>query len=163
MHTAYTKFEKQHGVRSTLESTVLGKRRIQYEDELANDRHNYDVWLDYCRLEEDAFRDLRAEGATPDEHQQAVVRAREVYEQAVSQVPPADEKRHWRRYIFLWLNYALFEETEIKVRFSFGGVPFLFVDSPMIGLRSDERDIPDGGKFGAAQAVHVRETVDHVC
>jgi len=40
---------------------------------------------------------------------------REVYERAVSQVPPGNEKRFWRRYIFLWLDYALFEEIETKV------------------------------------------------
>lgn len=40
---------------------------------------------------------------------------REVYERAVAQVPPGDEKRFWRRYIFLWLDYALFEEIETKV------------------------------------------------
>jgi len=42
-------------------------------------------------------------------------RVREVYERAVAQVPPGDEKRFWRRYIFLWLDYALFEEIETKV------------------------------------------------
>ncbi len=35
---------------------MLGKRRIQYEDELANDSRNYDVWFDYARLEEGALR-----------------------------------------------------------------------------------------------------------
>ena len=40
---------------------------------------------------------------------------REVYERAVAQVPPGNEKRFWRRYIFLWLDYALFEEIETKV------------------------------------------------
>ena len=42
-------------------------------------------------------------------------RVREWYERAVAQVTPGGEKRHWRRYIFLWLFYALFEETETKV------------------------------------------------
>ncbi|KAG8923248.1 NineTeen Complex (NTC) component, partial [Tulasnella sp. 418] len=41
-------------------------------------------------------------------------KVREVYERAVAQVPPGNEKRHWRRYIFLWLNYAIFEELETK-------------------------------------------------
>ncbi|KAH9848939.1 hypothetical protein C2E23DRAFT_888769 [Lenzites betulinus] len=90
LYAAYTKFEKQHGTRSTLESTVLGKRRIQYEEELSHDGRNYDVWFDYARLEEGALRDLREEGST------------------------GGEKRHWRRYIFLWLYYALFEEIETK-------------------------------------------------
>jgi crooked neck len=114
LYAAYTKFEKQHGTRSTLESTVLGKRRIQYEEELSHDGRNYDIWFDYARLEENALRDLREDGEDVEE---AVGRVREVYERAVAQVPPGGEKRHWRRYIFLWLDYALFEEIETKVRF----------------------------------------------
>ncbi|KAJ7709731.1 hypothetical protein B0H17DRAFT_999105 [Mycena rosella] len=114
LYAAYTKFEKQHGTRTTLESTVLGKRRIQYEEELSHDGRNYDVWFDYARLEEGAWRDLKDEGATTEEEEAAAVRVREVYERAVSQVPPGGEKRHWRRYIFLWLDYALFEEIETK-------------------------------------------------
>ena len=116
LYAAYTKFEKQHGTRTTLESTVLGKRRIQYEEELQHDGRNYDVWFDYARLEEGALRELREEGATSEEEERATNRVREVYERAVAQVPPGGEKRHWRRYIFLWLFYALFEETETKVR-----------------------------------------------
>jgi crooked neck len=115
LYAVYTKFEKQHGTRTTLESTVLGKRRIQYEEELSHDGRNYDVWFDYARLEEGDYRQLREEGATAEEEEQAVARVREVYERAVAQVPPGNEKRHWRRYIFLWLDYALFEEIETKV------------------------------------------------
>ncbi|ESK94476.1 pre-mrna-splicing factor clf1 [Moniliophthora roreri MCA 2997] len=114
LYASYTKFEKQHGTRNTLESTVLGKRRIQYEEELSHDRRNYDVWFDYARLEEGAWRDLKEEGATAEEEEAAAARVREVYEQAVAQVPPGNEKRHWRRYVFLWLDYALFEEVETK-------------------------------------------------
>ncbi|KAH9931196.1 TPR-like protein [Amylocystis lapponica] len=113
LYAAYTKFEKQHGSRSTLESTVLGKRRIQYEEELAHDGRNYDVWFDYARLEEGAFKDLQEEGATSEEEGRAIGRVREVYERAVAQVPP-ERKETWRRYIFLWLDYALFEEIETK-------------------------------------------------
>lgn len=115
LYAAYTKFEKQHGTRSTLESTVLGKRRIQYEEEVSHDGRNYDVWFDYARLEEGALIELREEGATNEEEEQAINRVREVYERAVAQVPPGNEKRFWRRYIFLWLDYALFEEIETKV------------------------------------------------
>ena len=34
-----------------------------------------------------------------------------MYERAIANVPPSTEKRHWRRYVFLWLLYAIFEET----------------------------------------------------
>ncbi|GLB39792.1 putative pre-mRNA-splicing factor CLF1 [Lyophyllum shimeji] len=114
LYASYTKFEKQHGSSSTLENTVLGKRRIQYEDELAHDGRNYDAWFDYTRLEEEAWCDLVNAGATPEEKEAAAGRVREVYERAVAQVPPSTEKRHWRKYILLWLNYALFEEIETK-------------------------------------------------
>lgn len=90
--------------------TILGKRRLQYEEELSHESRNYDVWFDYARLEEDACRG-------DNNSEDAIKRVREVYERAVAQVPPTrDEKRHWRRYIFLWLNYALFEEMDTKVR-----------------------------------------------
>ena len=89
--------------------TILGKRRLQYEEELSHESRNYDVWFDYARLEEDACKG-------DNNSEDAIKRVREVYERAVAQVPPTrDEKRHWRRYIFLWLNYALFEEMDTKV------------------------------------------------
>lgn len=40
---------------------------------------------------------------------------REVYERAIANIPPIQEKRHWKRYIYLWINYALYEELEVKV------------------------------------------------
>lgn len=95
---------------------MLGKRRIQYEEEVTHDGRNYDVWFDYSRLEEGAYRDVKDEGSTQEELDAAVARVREVYERAVANVPPGGEKRHWRRYIFLWLDYALFEEIETRVR-----------------------------------------------
>lgn len=72
------------------------------------------------------MRSLREEDAADDEIESAMNRVREVYERAVAQVPPGDLKRHWRRYIFLWLDYALFEELETKVCFiSMVFFPFL--------------------------------------
>ena len=39
---------------------------------------------------------------------------RDTYERAIANVPPSHIKRHWRRYIYLWINYALYEELEAK-------------------------------------------------
>ncbi|KAJ4974527.1 hypothetical protein NE237_007701 [Protea cynaroides] len=41
-------------------------------------------------------------------------RIREVYERAIANVPPAAEKRYWQRYIYLWINYALYEELDAE-------------------------------------------------
>ncbi|CCA67446.1 probable protein CCN1-putative cell cycle control protein [Serendipita indica DSM 11827] len=114
LYAAYTKFEKQHGTRTTVEATVWSKRRIQYEDEVVADPFNYDTWFDFARLEEDAYRALRDDGESEEELEKAIGRVREVYERAVATVPLANEKRMWRRYIFLWLYYAVFEEIETK-------------------------------------------------
>lgn len=91
----YLAFEKRHGNREGIEDAIISSRREQYEDLLTKDRYDYDVWFDYIRLEE-------AEG-DPN-------RIRKVYERAVDCVPPITEKRYWRRYIYLWINYALYEE-----------------------------------------------------
>ncbi|GFZ48018.1 Pre-mRNA-splicing factor CLF1 [Saitozyma sp. JCM 24511] len=109
LYSQYTKFEKQHGDRAGVELTVLGKRRIQYEEELAYDATNYDVWFSLARLEEDAYRADKEDGEDVEP-----TRVREVYERAVANVPPGMEKRYWRRYIVLWLQYAAFEEIDTK-------------------------------------------------
>lgn len=97
LHKAYTTFEKQFGDKDGVEDVVLSKRRRHYEELVKENPKNYDAWFDYAGLEESS-RDAG--------------RVRDVYERAVAQVPPTREKRHWRRYIFLWIFYAIWEETE---------------------------------------------------
>ncbi len=99
LYNEYTTFEKQFGDKDGIEDVVVAKRRVKYEDEVGESPMNYDVWFDYLKLEEMAHD---------------IDRIRELYERAIAQVPPSNEKRHWRRYIYLWLNYALFEEVETK-------------------------------------------------
>lgn len=99
LYEAYTQFEKQFGDKDGVEDVLIGKRRRQYEEQVTENPKNYDAWFDYARLEEMA--------GEPD-------RVRDVYERAIAQIPPTQEKRHWRRYIYLWINYALYEELETK-------------------------------------------------
>lgn len=99
LHKAYTTFEKQFGDRDGVEDVVLSKRRVHYEELVRENPHNYDAWFDFASLEESAG-----------DHD----RTRDVYERAVAQLPPTQEKRHWRRYIYLWVFYAIWEEMEGK-------------------------------------------------
>lgn len=99
LHKSYTTFEKQFGDREGVEDVILSKRRVQYEEEIKENPKNYDVWFDYARLEETSGD---------------VDRVRDVYERAIAQIPPTQEKRHWRRYIYLWIFYAIWEEMESK-------------------------------------------------
>ncbi|CAO3649778.1 unnamed protein product [Cunninghamella blakesleeana] len=99
LYNQYTNFEKQYGDTEGIENVVVGKRRVQYEEEIENNPKNYDVWFDYIKLEESVGE---------------INRIRDIYERAIAQMPPAEEKRYWRRYIYLWINYALFEELETE-------------------------------------------------
>lgn len=95
----YTKFEKRFGNRSGIENVIVSKRKIQYENEVKENPHNYDTWFDYLRLSEE-------EGNSD--------ATRELYERAIANIPPVEEKRHWRRYIYLWVYYAVYEELVMK-------------------------------------------------
>lgn len=93
----YTVHEKKFGSRAAIEDVIVSKRRFKYEEEVKTNPYNYDAWFDYLRL-------LEADGNTE--------QIRETYERAIANVPPSKEKRHWRRYIYLWINYAVYEELE---------------------------------------------------
>ncbi|KAJ7952117.1 crooked neck-like protein 1 [Quillaja saponaria] len=97
LYRKFVAFEKQYGDREGIEDAIVGKRRFQYEDEVRKNPLNYDSWFDYIRLEESVGNKERI---------------REVYERAIANIPPAEEKRYWQRYIYLWINYALYEELD---------------------------------------------------
>ncbi|XP_010480505.1 PREDICTED: crooked neck-like protein 1 [Camelina sativa] len=99
LYKKYVSFEKQYGDKEVVEDAIVGKRRFQYEVEVRKNPLNYDSWFDYLRLEESLGNKDRI---------------REIYDRAIANVPPAEEKRYWQRYIYLWINYALFEETETE-------------------------------------------------
>ncbi|KAI6653777.1 Crooked neck-like protein 1 [Oopsacas minuta] len=96
---AYSQFEKRHGDRLAIDDVITSKRRLQYEEQLALNSRDYDLWFNYIRL---------MEGHSD------VDLLREIYERAIANIPPIQEKRYWRRYIYLWINYALFEELAAK-------------------------------------------------
>lgn len=99
LYKRFIQFEKKYGDKKDIEHVILNKRRFQYEDELKINPLNYDLWFDYIRLEESSGNKERI---------------RDVYERAISNIPPGMAKRHWKRYIYLWISYALYEEVNAK-------------------------------------------------
>jgi crooked neck len=98
VYKVFIQFEKKYGSKEGIEDVIVNKRRFQYEEEIKLNPQNYDIWFDYVRLEEGYGN---------------IERTRDVYERAVAQVPPVRvEKRFWKRYIYLWVNYAIFEELD---------------------------------------------------
>jgi crooked neck len=102
LYKAYLSFEKKHGDRKGIEQVLLTKQRREYNDRVEKDPHDYDAWFEFAKLEED-------NSASSESHDPAAVR--DVYERAVAQVPPTSTiKEHWKRYIYLWIYYATYEE-----------------------------------------------------
>ncbi|CAL8072243.1 unnamed protein product [Orchesella dallaii] len=100
LYKAYTIHEKKYGDRVGIENVILSKRKFQYEEAIQENPYDYDTWFDYCKLLENA-------------EEVDVSSTRDVYERAIAQIPPSKEKTYWRRYIYLWIKYALFEELDV--------------------------------------------------
>lgn len=96
LYNAFVKFEKQFGSCEEMEEVILNKRRSYYIEELEREPYNYDCWFDYIRLEESLPNNID--------------RIREVYEKSIANEPPAQDRKYWERYIYLWIFYAIFEE-----------------------------------------------------
>jgi crooked neck len=101
LYKRYVQFEKQHGDRAGIEDVITSKKRFAYEELVKQDPFTYDTWFDYLKLEEGQML-LDAD------------RTRDIYERAIANVPPVPDKRVWRRYIYIWLRYAIFEELRMK-------------------------------------------------
>lgn len=97
LYDAYVMFEKQHGTKDEIDDLILNKRRLLYREKVNANPLNYDAWFDLTNLE-------LSTGSFD--------RVRETFKEAVKNAPPAQEKRFWRRYIYLWINYAVFEELD---------------------------------------------------
>ncbi|VDO41226.1 unnamed protein product, partial [Onchocerca flexuosa] len=95
----YTIHEKKYGERAGIENVIVSKRRHQYEEQIAENSYNYDAWFDYIRL-------LQNEKIDREEME-------DTFERAIANVPLQPEKRYWRRYIYLWINYALYQELDV--------------------------------------------------
>ena len=102
VHADLLAFEKKHGAVDAVERQVAEQRRSDYEARVRDHPRDYDAWFDLLRLEEARFR------ATGD-----AGRCRAAYARACAQAPPVAEKRYWRRYVYLWLGRAAFEEVDV--------------------------------------------------
>lgn len=98
IYKAYTIHEKKYGDQTGIESIITNKRKIKYEEDLKENPLDYDTWFDYLRLLENEEDDANL--------------IRDSFEKAIAQIPPITEKYYWRRYIYLWIFYALFEELK---------------------------------------------------
>ena len=103
LYKAYIAFEKKRGDQSGIEDIVVQGQRAQYEKRVTDDPTDYDAWFEYAKMEEEY------EKQSSDNNSGKV---REIYERAIANIPPSQDKQYWKRYIFLWIYYALYEELQ---------------------------------------------------
>lgn len=126
LYEAYAAFERQHGDTDSIEAVLIEKRRTQFADIVKDKPFAYNTWFDWTRMEQAqavaeahalAARDFLTDQDKIFARKQlakARDRVRDTFDKAVACVPPSKtDKRMWKRYIYLWINYALFEELHM--------------------------------------------------
>ncbi|KAL0587367.1 hypothetical protein ABG067_002984 [Albugo candida] len=109
LYHAFIQFEKKHGDKKRIEDVVVAKRRVHYEKQVTVNEFDYDAWIDYMKLEETQVIECH-----DNQREDKINRVREIYERAIANVPPMQEKKYWRRYVYLWIKYAIFEELIVR-------------------------------------------------
>lgn len=93
-----TEFERLYGTLSAVEGQILVKKELKCEAAVSANPRDYDTWWELIKIKETAV------GTAAEE-------LRQVYRQATSTYPQDSEKlTKWRRYVFLWIRFALWEE-----------------------------------------------------
>lgn len=80
---------------SSFKNIIFSNKKIQYEEDLAKDPSNHELWFDYVLF-------VESQGCTR--------MIRKTYERAIAQVPKSFDKHEWRTFISIWIAYAIFEE-----------------------------------------------------
>lgn len=98
----YTKFEKNNGDKGTIDSSILLKRKLMYQQAVLKDARDHDTWWLLINIMQQ-------------DSQQTAADLRKVFQDATS-TPPEDKYKSvkWKRYIYLWIRYALWEEFDQK-------------------------------------------------
>lgn len=88
-------FESRHGGTDLIDSAVSTKEKAQLELTIYKNPRDYNAWRDYLKLEEESSTES----------------LRSLFRRSVS-VPPEEQYKlvSWRRYVFLWIKFALWEE-----------------------------------------------------
>ncbi|QRG38390.1 hypothetical protein FDK38_002798 [Candidozyma auris] len=95
IYQVFADFEKMFGTSSSIDSSVAMKRRIQYEEEVTKNPRDYNAWWEYIKAEEHS----------------SVETLRDLFRRSISTHPEEKYKSLlWRRYVFLWIKFALWEE-----------------------------------------------------
>ncbi|EZG65629.1 putative crooked neck-like pre-mRNA-splicing factor [Gregarina niphandrodes] len=102
LHGGFVNFQKRQGEVEDVEDLVLTWRKKQYEAQLEKaSGYDYDLWYMLINLEQQLY---------PKDPE----RVRRLYEGVLAKKPKSDQKKDWKRYFYVLLNWAIFEEVTAK-------------------------------------------------
>ena len=103
MKAAHVAFQRRSGGYKDIEMSILDKRREHYEQLLRKtDFYDYDVWFNLVRMEESNLNSV-AGGTT-------IETVRNIYTRFAQHPPPLRQKTAWKRFFYLFMSFAFFEE-----------------------------------------------------
>lgn len=92
----FSTFEKTYGSKGSIQSSVTLKRKAKYESDLKDDPQDYDTWWALITILQNHSKESDVAKA---------------FKSSISHAPNDRTKTiRWRRYIMLWVRYALWEE-----------------------------------------------------
>ncbi|KAG2735213.1 hypothetical protein G9P44_001427 [Scheffersomyces stipitis] len=96
--SSFTTFEKRHGNKDSIESSVLQKRKLRHQENIEKNPQDIDSWWSYIQI-------VQSENN--------IEETRNAFKGATFNVPSSKTKSiQWRRHIMLWIKYALWEEFD---------------------------------------------------
>lgn len=96
----YVQFEKQYGTINDIEYTVLQNKIYEYNELIELNPYDYDHWLDYIKMLIDT------------NYNQTIIC--ELFERSLIYAPPIHTKPSYKRYIYLYVYYALYTELVLN-------------------------------------------------
>ena len=118
LYQQYLTFEKKHGTKNQIEFVVVQQHQKDYEAKIVQNPYDYDLYIEYTTMLQD-YQQQQQHQQQPSSLSSSDAAAltttqnqiRDIYERGMGQVPPdPNHKDSWRRYIYIVIYYAIYEE-----------------------------------------------------
>lgn len=114
LYEFYSNFEKLYGSLNESDKIILDKRKKEMIDSLKENPFDYELWLELISLEEDILEGIYKTSNNNQKNEEQILIIENLYEQSISNLPINNTYTEWSKYIDIWINYAAFEEIDLK-------------------------------------------------
>ena len=112
LYQQYLTFEKKHGTKNQIEHVIVQQHQKEYESRILKNPYDYDLYIEYAMMLQD-YQQQQSSSSSTDIATTTTIQnqIRDIYERGMGQVPPDQHnKDSWRRYIYVFIYYAVYEE-----------------------------------------------------